>query len=301
MTNSFLKWAGNKEQIKDRILQHFPDLESINLYCEPFLGSGSVFLEFVQNRIETRCDCVLNDLNRCIMQIFSDVIDGKFTETIHCYEVLVYDYNYSLNKDAFYKDFRAEFNQLKVLEHELVRLTPYQLALFLFLNRTCYNGLWRENKKGEFNAPCNHIKCIDPEIVCNKLRGISTLFKYKCLDEKVLMCTDYKTVFTHPVFKKHHPEQVFIYLDPPYYPTSTTSNFTQFSAGGFNETEQENLCTLLTELDKKDYKWLLSNSDVPRIRELYAKWHIEEIQVPRKINCKGDKRGCVTELLIQNY
>ena len=173
--------------------------------------------------------------------------------------------------------------------------------MFLFLNRTCYNGLWRENKKGEFNAPCNHIKCIDPEIVCNKLRGISTLFKYKCLDEKVLMCTDYKTVFTHPVFKKHHPEQVFIYLDPPYYPTSTTSNFTQFSAGGFNETEQENLCTLLTELDKKGYKWLLSNSDVPRIRELYAKWHIEEIQVPRKINCKGDKRGCVTELLIQNY
>lgn len=301
MTNSFLKWAGNKEQIKDKILPNFPDLESIDLYCEPFLGSGSILLEFVQNRMGTMFDCVINDLNRYIMQIFNDVINNRFNEILVYYRTLTNDYNYSLDKTTFYTDFRAEFNQLKILERDLIRLTPYQLALFLFLNQTCYNGLWRENRKGEFNVPSNRTKWINTDTVCDKIQKASYLFKYKSHGEKILMCSDYRTVFTHPVFKKHNPEQVFIYLDPPYYPVSATSNFTQFNAGGFDVIEQENLCLLLTDLDKIGYKWLLSNSDVPKVRELYAQWHITEIEVPRKINCKGNKRGCVTELLIRNY
>lgn len=142
---------------------------------------------------------------------------------------------------------------------------------------------------------------MNSDIVSDRLLKISSLLHDHLKGEKIFMCTDYKTVFTHPIFQKHNPERVFIYLDPPYYPVSATSNFTQFNADGFDVIEQQNLCLLLTNLDKIGYKWLLSNSDVPKVRELYAKWHIEEIEVPRKINCKGNKRGCVTELLIRNY
>lgn len=263
----FIKWAGGKRKLIPDIKKYMPPKEQINRYFEPFLGGGALFFH-LQHK-----NSILADANQELIELYKIVRDNV--------EDLIEALKIHKNEKDYFYEVRAQIKE---------DLTPVQRAArFIFLNKTCFNGLYRVNSKGKFNVPFGKYK--NPKI-CNEegLRSASLALKKTIIDNK-----DFEELL-----KKANTTD-FIYFDPPYQPINKTSSFTSYTAKKFDEGEQERLAKTYARLAQKGCFVMLSNSDAPLIRELYKDFYIYEIQANRAINRNGNGRGKITELLIINY
>lgn len=270
----FIKWAGGKGQLLDQFKPLFP--KKFNRYLEPFVGSGAVFFYIIQNFKPK--EIILSDINE---------------ELINTYKIVKTDVEKLI----------IELKQHK--EYHLAKGKPYYLTIratdpkelpdleraarFIYLNKTCFNGLYRVNLKGQFNVPMGAYK--NPDIVQEeKLRLVSKLLKNVKL--KVM---SFEKVLT--LAKKGD----FVYFDPPYYPLKNKKSFTTYTKDSFMENEQEKLAEVFIKLNKKGCSVMLSNSDTKFIKDLYNKYNINFVQATRMINCDGKNRGKINEVVVTNY
>ena len=280
----FLKWTGGKQRWMGKIKEYFPE-HSFRKYVEPFLGGGSVFLWMCKNnRAE---EAVISDLNKDLITVY---------ETIRLYpEELIrsiselkdrYMSLRSEQKAEMYYSMRIIFNGTANQYNQIERA-----ALFIFLNKTCFNGLYRVNSKGENNSPFG--KYENPEVFIPENIGLWSMF----LKKTEIIQGDFT------VTERFIDENSFVYLDPPYKPLRKTSSFTQYTNSPFNDNEQIRLCEYFKHLDKKGAKILLSNSctDDGFFEKYYSDYKIEKIQVSRTNGGRKKSGTPVTELLIMNY
>lgn len=265
----FLKWAGGKTQLLPHLMHRIPN--SFNRYIEPFLGGGALFFA-LQPRLALLADCN-QELINCYHVVRTEV------------ESLIEELQgYRYDKDMYYAvrelDRGPDFGKLSRVK---------RAARLIYLNKTCFNGLYRVNSKGFFNVPFGTYT--DPTIVdAENLRACS-----RALQKTVIQSGNFEQV----------PEIAdtgdFVYFDPPYAPSSDTADFTSYSKDGFDDSAQEMLLLICLQLNQKGVKWMVSNSNTTLIQELYRGFKIEPVGAMRAINSKGSKRGTVVELLIRNF
>ena len=267
----FLKWAGGKRKLVPVILKEFPD--SFLNYHEVFVGAGALFLS-----------CHLK-------KVF---INDKNPELINCYRFIknnVDDLIKELEKYQNTKEFFLEIRGLDRLDEYKDLSEVKKAARFIFLNKTCFNGLYRVNKNGYFNVPFGDYK--NPCIVDKE--NLIEIHKYLNENNVCISNKDFEEYL-----KDVNPGD-FVYLDPPYDPLTKTSDFTSYDKDGFSKDDQERLKKCLDLLTKNDIKWILSNSCTDFIKELYKDYTIIEITANRSISCNGEKRGKVKEVLVKNF
>jgi DNA adenine methylase len=285
----FLKWAGGKTQLIAEIEKNLPN-SVINTYVEPFVGSGAV-LFWVLEAFSQLERAVVNDINEDLINTYK-TIQSTPKELVLILEILENEYHsleYSDNKkkEYYYKK-RALFNnrQQSQTEHS---------ALFIFLNRTCFNGLYRVNRKNEFNVPMGSYK---KPTICDKSNILAVS---KALQKVELLCGDFEQTVNYT------SSNTLFYFDPPYKPLSETSSFNSYAKDEFNDEEQIRLKKFCDKLDSLGHSWILSNSDVKGknpndnfFDELYADFTIKRVNAKRSINANPEKRGLLKELLITN-
>lgn len=266
--HSFLRWAGGKRLIISRLIKYLPPDVAKMTYYEPFLGAGSMYFAIQPKR------AILSDLNASIIRCFKYIKND-------CDNVSKYLCNLIRKNDAgtYYKA-RTTYNKSY--------FGPAQAARFIYLNHTSYNGIFRVNKKGEYNVPYGYRKT--PQFPSRKdLQTIS-----KALRNAILMQVDYQEALQ---FVKKGD---FVYLDPPYPPLNGTSYFTHYTEGRFTILEQIQLANIVNKLAETGCLFMMSNADTPFIRELYKKYILHDISVTRYVTCKQVKHR-VSELVITNY
>ncbi|WP_434334366.1 Dam family site-specific DNA-(adenine-N6)-methyltransferase [Mycoplasma capricolum subsp. capricolum] len=271
--NSVVKWVGGKKQIQDTIINLIP--KQFNNYIEPFIG-GAAILFALQPK-----NAIINDLNTELINVYNVIKEEPFK--LIC---LLETHKKNHSEEYFYQirnlDRAKQYNKLSNVK---------KASRIIYLNKTCFNGLYRVNKDGYFNTPFGRYK--NPSIL-NK-QNILNVSKYLNENNIQILNKDYKEIL-----ELAKPGD-FIYLDPPYMPISQSSSFTSYTQDGFDIQQQIELkeqCDLLT---KKGIKFLLSNSDCHFIRELYKDYEILVVKAKRAINSKAEKRGHINELLISNY
>ncbi len=265
----FLKWAGGKSKLISQYIPYFPP--HFEKYYEPFLGGGAVFFYLASH--QTSFKALLTDINSELVNAYCCVRDR--VDELIC---LLAEHQLQHSKDYYYE-----------MRKQKQGTSIEKAARLIYLNKTCFNGLYRENSKGEFNVPIGKYK--NPTI-CNPegLRLVSISLQSASLEVRPFDAVlDYAN------------EQDFVYFDPPYYPLSNTSNFTAYSSFSFNENDQIRLKDTFTLLARRGVKVMLSNSDCTFIRELYKGFNIHEILAARAINSNAKKRGKITEVLITSY
>lgn len=267
-----LKWVGGKRQLIETFSPLLP--KRITSYCEPFVGGGALLFHLQPNI------AYVNDINTDLIGVYT-VIKEKVDELIEELK------KYKNESDFFYyvRDWdrdREKYSSLSDVE---------KAARTLYLNKTCYNGLYRVNNAGEFNSPFGNYR--NPNIVNEPvLRAVSAYFNAATVHFSSI---DYAEVLAG--IKKG----TFVYLDPPYDPVSETSNFTGYSKGGFSKDDQIRLRLCCDDLDRRGIKFMLSNSATPFIMEQYSAYHKTVVQAKRAINSVGSKRGDVDEVVVRNY
>jgi DNA adenine methylase len=296
----FLKWAGGKTQLLNEFSKRLPgELKegSITKYVEPFIGGGAVF--FYLNQRFSFEKCFIYDVNEELILSYQ-VIKRSVKKLITELEALESDYlsRNDRKREEFFYEVRDAFNK-KLPEIDFKNYGAEwvgRAARIIFLNRTCYNGLFRVNRKGEFNVPFGRYK--DPEILDeDNLKDIAMLLKNTYIKPgDFTQCRNYVD------------DHTFVYFDPPYRPLNQTSSFTSYSRDGFSDKDQARLVEFFKELDEKGAKIMLSNSDPKNenpddsfFDELYADYSIERVPARRMINCDGARRGNINELIITNY
>jgi len=268
----FLKWAGGKSQLFEQFERFFPPTSTYDRYLEPFVGSGAVFFHLLPKRP------FLNDNNKELMNCYRQVRDNV-EDVIEFLKV----HKRRHSKEFYYKIRSLNPENLSSAE---------RAARLIYLNKTCYNGLYRENSKGQFNVPMGSY--VNPTILEeNTLRTAGIALKRA-------------KVFSVPfeVFcEKYAKKGDFIYFDPPYFPLSRTSSFTSYTKNDFGYKDHEKLRGLFEELDKRGCLLMLSNSASPVVKELFKKYSSTtfEVLARRAINCIGTKRAHINELVILNY
>ncbi|MBB6444033.1 DNA adenine methylase [Bacillus benzoevorans] len=274
LVQPFLKWAGGKRQLLPEIRKYIP--QSINTYYEPFIGAGAVLFDLQPKK------AVINDVNIELVNIYH-VVKHNVDELIDTLK----KHENGNESDYFYAircldRNKEEYTQLSAVE---------KAARMIYLNKTCFNGLFRVNSKGQFNVPFGKYK--NPQIVNeNILRAVHT---YLSTNDVTILNRDFSDV-TAPAEKGD-----FVYFDPPYDPLSDTSSFTSYSLDGFRKEDQIRLRDTFAELDKKGCKVLLSNSATDFIKDIYSDFHIEIVSATRNINSVASKRGKIDEVLVMNY
>lgn len=268
-----LKWMGGKRQLLPEIRKFlpadFPDLR----YYEPFLGGGAVLFS-LQPR-----NAVVNDYNAALMNVYRVIKDFP--------NELILALKEHKNEKSYYYSIR-ELDRNGGLE----RLDNIQQAArILYLNKTCYNGMFRVNNSGQFNVPFGNYK--NPRIVNEK--GIKAISNYFNKNNITLKTGDYRKALSRI------GTQSFVYIDPPYYPLSETSSFTGYIEGGWSKQQQEELKDFCDKLDSKGIRFLLSNSSTAFITNLYRDYNTRTVQATRMVNSKVNGRGLVDEVLICNY
>lgn len=262
-----VKWLGGKTSLLPEILPRLP--QKINTYYEPFLGGGAVFFALAaEGRFK---HAMLGDSNEELILACS-ALSGNPDKVIAALRKHVYE--------------EEHYYAVRALDPK--KLAPHaRAARFIYLNKTGFNGLYRVNKKGQFNVPFG--RYVNP-MICDEenLRAVSNVLAR--VDRIALL--DFESL----VAGARRGDAV--YCDPPYVPVSDTANFTAYTAGGFGSEEQTRLRDVATRLADRGVHVLLSNSDTPFVRKLYKGWKMEKVRVKRAINSKGDKRGDVGELLI---
>ena len=288
----FVKWVGGKGQLLKEIRKKYPsDLGGkINKYAEPFIGGGAVFFDVLNQY--TLNEAYISDINQELVHTYitiRDCVDGMI-QVLQEYENEYLSANTDERKNIYY-DNRDKFNKMKLNNDKSVELA----ALFIFLNRTCFNGLYRVNAKGGFNVPQGSYKnpCICDEV---NLRAVS-----QKLSKVNIVCGDYKLA------SDFIDNKTFAYFDPPYRPLTTTANFTAYAQDGFDDTAQAELAEFIDGVSKKGAYVIASNSDPKNVDEfddffdkLYFRYNILRIEAMRAINSNGAKRGRISELLITN-
>lgn len=289
----FLKWAGGKTQLITEIQKVVP-VEIVSkkfTYVEPFVGSGAI-LFWVLNNFSNVKKAVINDINADLTNVYK-IITAKPNELISVLKQLEEEYHaidtVADIKKAYYMDKRSLFNTRST---DLVM----QAALFIFLNRTCFNGLFRVNKSNLFNVPIGSYK---KPMICD---ADNILAVSEVLQKVEILTGDYQQTLNHV------SEPAFFYFDPPYKPLSNTSSFNSYAKDEFGDNEQIRLRDFCKTLDNLDHKWILSNSDVKGkdmtdtfFDDIYNEFNINRVWAKRSINANADKRGQLTELLITNY
>ncbi len=288
----FLKWAGGKTQLIAQIEQQLPSAITNKpfTYIEPFVGSGAVMF-YLLSRFPNLQQAVINDINadliNCYLTIKHDV--QALIAILQKWEVEYHALSENTEaKKTYFYDKRALFNTRQSTQTE-------QSALFIFLNRTCFNGLYRVNRKNEFNVPIGSYK--KPQICfADNLLAVS-----KALQQVTILCGDYEQT------AQYATENTLFYFDPPYKPLSETASFTAYAKDQFDDAEQIRLKHFCERLDQCGYHWLLSNSDVKNsspddqfFDALYKRFNIRRVHARRNINSNASKRGQLTELLISN-
>ena len=296
----FLKWAGGKGQLLQRFQELYPEellQNKIANYYEPFLGSGAVFFDLVQRfSIKSAYLCDINEdliLTYKVIQLHINELVEELSKLSKSYLKL----DKQQRHDFFYER-RKLFNEQKVkIDFEKYsHIWIQRAATIIFLNRTCYNGLYRVNLKGEFNAPFGRYE--NPTI-CDE----TNLFAVsKLLAIAEIRKANYSEVLHHV------KNNSFVYFDPPYRPISKTSNFKSYSNSVFTDDEQRKLAHIFDKLDTKGIKVMLSNSDPKNIDPndqffdtIYNKYNIIRIPARRLINSNASKRGQVNEIVVTNY
>jgi len=296
----FLKWAGGKTQLLNEFSKRLPGefkKGKITKYVEPFIGGGAVF--FYLNQRFSFEECYICDVNEELILSYR-VIKQSVKKLISELGDLESDYLSKSDKkrEAFYYEIRDAFNQklpeFKIKKDNSERIE--RVAQIIFLNRTCYNGLFRVNRKSEFNVPFGRYK--NPDILNeDNLKDVATLLK----TTKIIL-GDFSQC------RKFVDDHTFVYFDPPYRPLNETSSFTSYSKNGFYDKDQVRLVEFFKELDEKGAKIMLSNSDPKNenpedsfFDDLFADYYIERVPAKRMINCNGARRGDISELIITNY
>lgn len=268
----FVKWVGGKGCLMGQLELLLPSNVYHMRHVEPFVGGGAMFFARQPERA-LLCD-INTDLIHTYRSIRNDV-GGVIREL----DALA---RRGHSEEAYY-GVRGRYNDGEG------RGEPLRAAMFIYLNKTCFNGLHRVNRRGEFNVPCGRYK--NPTII--DAGGLIAA-------SRALRVADIrKQSFESLLDAARHGD--FVYLDPPYEPASRTANFTSYTEGGFSQEDQTRLRDVFRELDRRGAKLMLSNSDVPFIRELYADFEIHEVQARRAINCDASKRGPVGEIVVTNY
>lgn len=271
----FLKWVGGKGQLLEQFKNLFP--KKYNKYYEPFVGGGAVFFYLKPESGH------INDINQVLINTYK-IIKTKPHDLIELLRDLENKFHKTKdeNKKEFYYDIREKFNDIK-------KPNLQKSAYLIFLNKTCFNGMYRENSKGGFNVPFGQYK--NPTI----LNESNILEVSKLLKHIEITNTSFEECL------ENAEKGDFIYFDPPYYPLNKTSSFTTYSKDNFLEKEQEKLASLFKKLDKKGCYVMLSNSNTEFIKNLYKDYNIKKISASRMINSISSKRGKILELVIRNY
>ncbi|MDV3352913.1 DNA adenine methylase [Leptothoe sp. LEGE 181152] len=267
----FLKWAGGKRQLIPELLKYAPD--SYGRYYEPFIGGGALLLTLRPER------ATISDRNQ---------------ELINCYQVvkgsvddLIQNLQQHRNEKAYFYEVRSWDRQTDFIN----KTATQRAARIIFLNKTCYNGLFRVNSKGQFNAPFGRYK--NPTIADETvLRNVSA---YLNLANVTIQQADFAVAVADA-----GPDD-FVYFDPPYDPVSTTASFTGYYRNGFDRTEQQRLKSVVDNLTMRGCKVLLSNAYTEFIQDLYRDYRCVRVSATRAINSNATKRGKVDEILVMNY
>ena len=290
----FVKWAGGKNSLIPQITKYYPfELKNgfIERYIEPFVGGGAVLIDILQ-KYEIK-EAYAFDINIDLINCYN-VIKNNVEELIN--ELDKKEKNFiALNDEErqnYFYDIRAEYNSYKLND----KLDVKRASEFIFLNRTCFNGLYRVNKDGKFNVPCGKYK--NPKICdSNNLRNLSELIK-----NVIFEYGDYRKS------EKYVNNNTFVYFDPPYRPLSATSGFTSYTKEDFNDDNQKELANYFYKLDLKNAKLMLSNSNPKNVNKddnffenIYKGFVINEVSAKRMINSNAKGRGEISELLITNY
>lgn len=273
----FIKWAGGKSRVVVRIKSFFP--KDFNSYYEPFLGSAALY--FAVSPRKGR----LNDLNRALIDTYKVVRDN--VEVLIVELTKIQDEYYNLDnielKKEYYLARRVEFNAISTPS------STRKSALFIFLNKTGFNGMYRENRSGQYNIPFGKH---DHPLICDEVNLRTVSGDLQDID---LTSTSYQDAI-------HDAKSGdLVYLDPPYYPLTNTSNFTEYQAGGFTVDDQIKLRDIFRELDKRGCYVVMSNSACSEIDDLYKGYNIARIKVARAINSKSNMRGKIDEVIITNF
>lgn len=267
----FLKWVGGKRQLMPAIKELIPKKHTD--YYEPFIGGGAVLFELQPKK------AIINDFNEELINVYQTIKENP--------EELILDLKTHKNESDYFYDLRALDREESFENMSNIK----KASRVIYLNKTCYNGLYRVNNSGEFNSPFGRYK--NPNIVNETtIRAVS---KYLNTNNITILNGDFETAL------KGIKKGDFVYFDPPYHPVSSSSNFTGYIQGGFDMYEQVRLRDLCNELNKKGVSFLLSNSATQFIEDLYKDYKISYVKANRSINSNAKKRGEIDEVLIRNY
>ena len=271
----FVKWAGGKRQLMDKLLEFKP--KKFKRYFEPFVGGGALLLELVP------IHATINDSNKELMYVYKCLRNKRLFKTF--YE-LCKEHEQNHNEDYYY-----QIRDLDRKKSAYAKMTiPEKAARCVYLNKACFNGLYRVSGKGYFNVPSakrEKVKCFDEENILN-------LHKYFNKRKPILLNKDFAEAV------KTAKAGDFVYFDPPYAVVGEQS-FTSYTAGGFGKEEQKRLRDLIKELTDKGVLVMASNANTEYIQQLYEGFNIHVVNAKRMINSKGDSRGAVEEVIITNY
>ncbi len=272
----FVKWAGGKRQLLPILSQYVP--QNFDTYFEPFLGGGAVLFHLIFQK--PHLECFVSDLNSTLILSYV-IIRDNVDELIITLEK--HSENYFKNPEEYYYRIR-ECNPKNQID---------KVSRLIFLNKTCFNGLYRVNSKGKFNVPIG--KYVNPNIVNKEnLLAVNHVLQSK---EISIKCEDFTTSL------KRAQKDDFVYLDPPYQPVSSTANFTSYTNDSFSLKDQERLYAEFQKLDSKGCKVMLSNSKSEEVIDLFSEYsdNVIEINTNRFINSNSKKRTGHTEILVKNY
>ena len=302
-----LKWVGGKTQLLPEIVSQIP--VDTDIYVEPFLGGGAVFLDVLISRPNIKL-FVINDANKQLMSLYGNVFSIFYPKLVKELKAIEKAFNEAEDKKEFYYNERKKYNDFMArltlgdTAKDMMLNRIKQNARLVFLNKTCFNGLYRVNGKGEFNAAFNN--------------STSVSFDYENLDnlhniaetKTIYMSTDdYKNICCCDAIKRHldtYPDKykkVFVYLDPPYKPIKETGKCVSYTSANFDDVDQTELKEMCDEINKNGYMFLQSNSEPETnfFGKLYADYNITTVKARRNINSDGAGRGKINEILISNF
>lgn len=270
-----LKWAGGKRQLLPVLQSRLP--KRFGNFYEPFVGGGALLIDLYNSGCLQKA--VISDLNLDVFNLYQ-VVKTRVADLILHLTNLPYG-----NKREDFLKARARFNSLKDFQPP----HPERAALMLYLNRHCYNGLYRVNSRGEFNVPFGRYK--NPSMPGEE----QLLLFHEMLQQVEILNLDFEKVV------EDIQEGDFVYFDPPYVPLSSTANFTSYTRNGFGEADQIRLARVFKKLDERGAYVMVSNADVPLMWELFQGYSLTVIGAPRRINSDTRGRHLVRELIITNY
>lgn len=268
-TLPIVKWAGGKRQLLQELINNLPD--NYNRYFEPFIGGGALFFSIQPE------NAYISDINEELINLYNVIKDDVYT--------LIKDLKQHKNTEEYFYAIRNIDRNGKYSKWS----DAQKASRFIYLNRTCFNGLYRVNSKGEFNVPFGNYS--NPRIIDEvNLLNCSKLFQ-----NTEIKCSDFTGILNYV------QKGDFVYFDPPYMPLNETSSFTSYTKSGFGEDMQEKLKDVCDELDNLGVYFMLSNSDMPKINKLYKSYNVKKVYATRAINSVASKRGKITEVLVRNY